>query len=317
MILCYSTIVGYSKKLIETRLGYKVFQELPNQNELNSFYAMKYYQNLAKDSTYQIEYSVEENLERSLKIELLYEFIKLHISKNLEILPPGSITKIQRKKFLDVGCGEGYVLKFFRDHAWEIVGVDFSTHAIRTNNPELESFIIQGDVYELCSSMEGKGYKFDVIFLGNVLEHVLEPVALIDQLKNLLEKDGLLVITVPNDFSDIQSFLLDNGKVDSEYWITYPDHLNYFNLDNLSKLLLDRNLPVIDQFSDFPIEWFLVNSNSNYILNKLLGKDAHNARLSIATLINSSKNLEVKMNFWRSLSALGMGRTITTISRNS
>jgi 2-polyprenyl-3-methyl-5-hydroxy-6-metoxy-1,4-benzoquinol methylase len=165
--------------------------------------------------------------------------------------------------------------------------------------------------------MTEKGHKFDVIFLGNVLEHVLDPAALVDQLKNLLEKDGLLVITVPNDFSDLQRFLLDSNKVYEEYWIAYPDHLNYFNLNNLSRLLSDRNLPVIDQFSDFPIEWFLVNSNSNYISNKLIGKDAHNARVSIATLINSSKNLEVKMNFWRSLGALGMGRTLTTISRNS
>ena len=52
-------------------------------------------------------------------------------------------------RILDIGCGEGFVLKFFKDHAWEIVGVDFSTHGIRANNPELESFIMQGDVYEL------------------------------------------------------------------------------------------------------------------------------------------------------------------------
>ena len=113
---------------------------------------------------------------------------------------------------------------------------------------------MQGDVYELLISMKEKGHKFDVIFLGNVLEHVLDPAALVDQLKNLLEKDGLLVITVPNDFSDLQRFLLDKSEVDEEYWITYPDHLNYFNLNNLSKLLSDRNLPVIDKFSDFPIE---------------------------------------------------------------
>jgi 2-polyprenyl-3-methyl-5-hydroxy-6-metoxy-1,4-benzoquinol methylase len=308
-------------RLIDTPFGYKVFREPPNQNELNSFYAKNYYQNPVKDSTYQIEYSKEESLERSLRIELLYDFIELNISRNLELPPPlsptGLAANIERRKFLDVGCGEGFVLKFFKDHAWEIVGVDFSTHGIRANNPELESFIMQGDVYELLISMKERGHKFDVIFLGNVLEHVLDPTALVDQLKNLLEKGGLLVITVPNDFSDLQRFLLDKNEVEEEYWITYPDHLNYFNLDNLSKLLSDRNLPVIDQFSDFPIEWFLVNSNSNYISDKLKGKDAHNARVSIATLINSSKNLEAKMNFWRSLSALGMGRTITTISRNS
>ena len=304
------------KELIDTPFGYKVFREPPNQIELNSYYAENYYQNPVKSSTYQIDYSTEENLERSLKIQLLYEFIHSHLSESLESNSNNSSVSIQSKKFLDVGCGEGFVLKFFKDSGWEIVGVDFSTHGIRTKNPELESFIIQGDVYEELNSLKEKGSKFNVIFLGNILEHVLDPIALIDQLKKLVEKHGLLVITVPNDFSDLQRFLLNNNLVNEEYWIGYPDHLNYFNLDSLSKLLSDKNLPVIDQFSDFPIEWFLVNSNSNYISNKLKGKDAHNARIAIATLINSSKNLDAKMNFWRSLSALGMGRTITTISRS-
>ena len=305
-----------NKELINTPFGYKVFQEPPNQIELNSYYAENYYQNPVKSSTYQIDYSTEENLERSLKIQLLYEFIHSHLSESLESNSNNSSVSIQSKKFLDVGCGEGFVLKFFKDSGWEIVGVDFSTHGIRTKNPELESFIIQGDVYEELNSLKEKSSKFNVIFLGNILEHVLDPIALIDQLKKLVEKHGLLVITVPNDFSDLQRFLLNNNLVNEEYWIGYPDHLNYFNLDNLSRLLSDKNLPVIDQFSDFPIEWFLVNSNSNYISNKLKGKDAHNARIAIATLINSSKNLDAKMNFWRSLSALGMGRTITTISRS-
>ena len=305
------------KELITTPFGYKVFREPPNQNELNSYYAENYYQNPVKTSTYQIDYSREENIERSLKIQLLYEFIHLHLPESLKFSSSNNSSEsIQSKKFLDVGCGEGFVLKIFKDSGWEIVGIDFSTHGIKTKNPELESFIIQGDVYEELSSLKEKNCKFNAIFLGNILEHVLDPGALIDQLKRLLEKNGLLVITVPNDFSDLQKFLLDNNLVNEEYWIGYPDHLNYFNLDNLSKLLSDKNLPVIDQFSDFPIEWFLVNSNSNYVSNKLKGKDAHNARVAIATLINSSKNLDAKINFWRSLSALGMGRTITTISRS-
>jgi len=306
------------KKLINSPFGYKVFREPPSQNELSSFYALNYYQN-PQNSTYQIEYTQEETLDRTLRLKLIYKFIDLHISKNQElpIQPVPIHSRDSKKRFLDVGCGEGFVLKFFKDHSWDVVGVDFSTHGVRTQNPEIEPYIQQGDIFELLRSMEKVDNKFEVIFLGNVLEHVLDPISLINQLKNLLRKGGLLVITVPNDFSDLQKFLLNNNKIEKEYWITYPDHLNYFNLDNLSKLLSDRNLPVIDQFSDFPIEWFLVNPNSNYVSSRLKGKDAHSARVAIATLINSSKNLEAKMNFWRSLGALGMGRTITTISRNT
>ena len=304
--------MGSEKKLTSTFHGYKVYEEPPSQEELNEYYQKNYYQNRQNTSTYQVTYSSNERIQRNLRIQLLSDFIEFNwIKKSKNVTLPQSSTG----RFLDVGCGEGYVLKHFNNLGWEIKGLDFSTHGLQVNNPELEPFIIQGDVYKVLKELKEGGSKFDVIFLGNILEHVLDAIILLDLLNGLLDDDALLVITVPNDYSDLQEYLIKNNYVSDEYWLTYPDHLNYFNFENISKLLSNLKLPVIDHYCDFPIEWFLLNSHSNYASDKSKGKEAHNARVVLDSLINVSKNKEAKMNFWRSLGALGMGRTITTISR--
>jgi SAM-dependent methyltransferase len=262
-----------------------------------------YYQN--PQGTYQAEYSVQEQSQRKLRIKLLEDFVNL----NSEDSPEGG------KKFLDVGCGEGYVLSHFKSIGWEVTGLDFSTHGARRNNPDIEQCIIQGDVYASLENLKTSELKYHGIFLGNILEHVLNPEALIDSIYPLLEEGGLLCITVPNDFSILQNYLIESGKVTKPYWLAFPDHLNYFDLQSLTNLLSARGLPVIDHFADFPIDWFLVNPQSNYVSDISKGKSAHNSRVILDSMINESTNAEAKRNFWRSLSALGFGRDITTISR--
>jgi len=293
------------KKIVTTNHGYKTFAEVPTQEFLNEYYSKMYYQN--PQGTYQAEYSPLEETQRKLRIQLLETFINENVTDSLN----------SSKNFLDVGCGEGYVLNHFMNCGWSITGLDFSTHGVRTKNPDVEPFITQGDVYESIKKLTNAGLQFRVIFLGNILEHVLDPAGLADSLYALLEKEGLLCITVPNDFSNLQNFLLESGQIPSPYWLAYPDHLNYFNLETLSSLLNERKLPVVDHFADFPIEWFLVNPDSNYALDKSKGKNAHNSRVILDGMINESMDVAAKQAFWRSLCKLGLGRNFTTISKKS
>jgi 2-polyprenyl-3-methyl-5-hydroxy-6-metoxy-1,4-benzoquinol methylase len=295
--------MDHENRISTTEYGYKVFENPPSQESLNEYYSQMYYQN--PQGTYQAEYNVQEQTQRKLRIELLEDFVNL----NSKDFPK------EGRKFLDVGCGEGFVLSHFKSIGWEVTGLDFSTHGARRNNPDIEQFIIQGDVYVSLENLKASELKFHGIFLGNILEHVLNPEALIDSIYPLLKEGGLLCITVPNDFSILQNYLIEGGEVSKPYWLAFPDHLNYFDLQSLTNLLNARELPVIDHFADFPIEWFLVNPQSNYVSDISKGKSAHNSRVILDSMINESTNAEAKRNFWRSLSALGFGRSINTISR--
>jgi 2-polyprenyl-3-methyl-5-hydroxy-6-metoxy-1,4-benzoquinol methylase len=288
--------------IVRSEHGYMVFDQVPTQEYLNDYYSRKYYQN--PQGTYQTKYSLQEETQRKLRIQLFEEFINVHKIDSSQ----------SENSFLDVGCGEGFVLSHFKSMGWEVTGIDFSVHGVRENNPDLESFIIQGDIYLILQNLKESCQKYDLIFLGNVLEHVLNPAELIDSLIHLLNPGGLLCITVPNDFSDLQESYIKDGVVTTPYWLAFPDHLNYFNLNTLEKFLSDRNLKVLDHFCDFPIEWFLANPKSNYVNEPNNGRAAHLSRVMLDQMINVHSNKEAKLAFWRSLAELGFGRAITVIS---
>lgn len=290
------------RKLENTKFGYKVFKAPPNDIELANYYSNEYYQN--PHGTYQTAYSDAETSQRNLRIDLLHSFVIKYINNPLSSI-----------KFLDVGCGEGFTLAFLEKLGWDVTGLDFSHHGIEKMNPHLISKVRVGDIYYSLNVLKESSETYDVILLGNVLEHVLDPELLISTLHKILTKDGLLVITVPNDFSSLQISLQSSGYIDSPYWVAYPDHLNYFTLESLKNLIENFEFQNLDNFCDFPIEWFIANPNSNYSSNKELGPGAHFARVFLDNFINSSSKVELKQNFWRTMAELGLGRSITLISR--
>jgi 2-polyprenyl-3-methyl-5-hydroxy-6-metoxy-1,4-benzoquinol methylase len=290
-------------QIIKDDLGYMRVDPLPSEEELENYYANSYYQN--PHGTYQASYSEIESTQRKLRIELIYQAVIYNLK---------SCTNNQNK-ILDLGCGEGFLLSHFKDAGWKVLGLDFSDEGVRKQNPKLIKDIVKGNVYKELEVLLKTDENYDVIYLGNILEHVIDPLALVTKCSDLLSAAGLLVITVPNDFSILQSSLITSNIINREYWICPPDHLNYFSLESLVKLQVASNLKVLDSICDFPIEWFLMNNHSNYINDPTVGKSAHLARARLDSLINSNRDSEMKLNFWRSMAALGFGRTITTFSK--
>jgi 2-polyprenyl-3-methyl-5-hydroxy-6-metoxy-1,4-benzoquinol methylase len=297
-------VENYSEyQIIKDGLGYMRVDPLPSEEELENYYANSYYQN--PHGTYQSSYSEIESTQRKLRIELIHQAVIYNLKSDTN----------NQNKILDLGCGEGFLLSHFKDAGWKVLGLDFSDEGVRKQNPKLIKDIVKGNVYKELEVLLKTDENYDVIYLGNILEHVIDPLALVTKCSDLLSAGGLLVITVPNDFSILQSSLITSNVINREYWICPPDHLNYFSLESLVKLQVASNLKVLDSICDFPIEWFLMNNHSNYINDPTVGKSAHLARARLDSLINSNRDSEMKLNFWRSMAALGFGRTITTFSK--
>jgi hypothetical protein len=127
------------------------------------------------------------------------------------------------------------------------------------------NFFIKGDIYGIQKKLIIEGKKFNVIMLKNVLEHVLEPEFLINQISMLLAKDDKLIITVPNDFSWLQQAYEQDGLINGRYWVSPLEHLNYFTKTSLVELLNFYSFSLLHTLGDFLIEWFIVNEHSNYV----------------------------------------------------
>lgn len=285
----------------KNKYGYYEIQEKPSLEELSEYYNKKYYQ--VEDHAYQHNYSEAEIQFFHNKIAQKYLAIKDKLEKK------DSYT------LLDVGCGEGFCLKHFKELGWNVAGCDFSDFGIKAHNPDCAQYMLVGDIYEHLSILVKAGKSFDLIWLDNVLEHVLTPLELLSMCKELSTPNGILIIEVPNDFSVLQDLLLKNNFINSQFWVVVPDHVSYFNKVGLASICEEAGWTAFRFLSDFPIDFNLVNPEANYILDRAKGKAAHQQRVMLDNLIHQISP-EGANKLYEAFADLGLGRQIIGIFTN-
>lgn len=95
-------------------------------------------------------------------------------------------------RVLDVGCGKSAVLSHYVDPRDEYWGCDFYDG----RELGLDNYVqVDLNADSLVDKLEGA---FDVIFCGEVLEHLFSPDSLVGDLRGLLAADGILILSTPN-----------------------------------------------------------------------------------------------------------------------
>lgn len=131
-------------------------------------------------------------------------------------------------RLLDIGCGRGYLLRLAQAHGFEVYGLDSSRRQIEGLAPIFGQRVARVVVGEEQIPWQG----FDVITVSHVLEHLAEPGAVLNEVRGLLDRDGILFIAVP-DIDSVQFKLF--GK---RWDVVNPlAHLQYFNEASLTRLL--------------------------------------------------------------------------------
>ncbi len=290
------------RRLKKHPLGFWEIDPKPTPKELQMYYANKYYQEAM--GGYEAEYSPEELSHFQAKLEQRHAVLQHHLSQ----------TGGNAGTMLDVGCGEGYALAFFREHGWTVKGFDFSSAGVESKNPGCIDVLKTGDVFEHLEAEIKAGVSYDVVWLQNVLEHVIDPIALLRSLRTLIAPNGIAVVTVPNDCSITQRAAIEHQHIDHAFWVAPPDHLSYFEHNSLIATANETGWASLDVLSDFPVDWFLFHSGSNYVRDKSAGKAAHKARVQIENYIHEQP-IEDVLRFWSATAKLGIGRNITAFLR--
>lgn len=289
----------HSLTTIVTDYGFRRLYSLPTASELEAYYSEVYYQE--NKAQYESSYTTEE-----------IAWFRLE-GKIADYIYRSTYPQITNPTCLDVGCGEGFISAELSSLSWNVRCCDFSSFGISRCNPSLLANFQRANIYEYLDSEIAHGNTYDLVNLANVLEHVLDPIALLGSLRQMLSPSGLLRIVVPNDFSPFQEYLKAQSKLRTDYWLT-PEHLSYFNFANLEALFAKQGFEINHLLSDFPIENYIMNDFSNYKeLGPSVGKQAHLARCKIDLFF--SQDLPSYISFLAAQAKLGIGRDIIAYVR--
>lgn len=122
-----------------------------------------------------------------------------------------------KEKILDIGCGHGGVSHELIKRCFEVWGLEINDEAIKSL--EHKGFkTLKRDITKPLNINE----KFDIILILDVLEHLFDPLFLLHQAKNILNKKGVLIINVPLYFD-----ILDRIKILFTGSIISMDNLCY------------------------------------------------------------------------------------------
>jgi 2-polyprenyl-3-methyl-5-hydroxy-6-metoxy-1,4-benzoquinol methylase len=263
----------------------------PSKIFLKKFYSNIYFKKKVTAS-YSQSYSSEE-----IKNRINRSSFYIKIAKSLLI-------KKRKINFLEVGCGEGFLLKEAHKESFSVTGIDYQADQIKNFNSDMLNFFVKTDPEVFLTQNH---IKYDVIAALFVLEHVSNPINFINTIKKRLNKNGLIIISVPNDFKDFQKLLLKKKLIKKNFWFSPPQHLNYFNNKNINIFFKKLNLKIKQVVADFPIEIFLTLGKNNYIANKKEGTKAHKSRILIDNFI-LDQGQDSSLNFYRACHDIGLGR---------
>ncbi len=141
-----------------------------------------------------------------------------------------------RGPLLDVGSGGGLFLGMMRERGVRVVGLDFSRDAARVAWSRQAAPAVVAD-FERAPLRAGS---FAAITMFHVVEHLYDPRAYFAAARELLARDGRLIVQVPNAAS-LQARLLGrrwNG-------FDVPRHLNNFRARDLETVLVRSGFEVL------------------------------------------------------------------------
>ena len=134
----------------------------------------------------------------------------------------------QNGRLLDVGCSTGAFLAYARRCDWQIYGSELAQYTAQIARQRLDCEVRHG-VFEQARYMADF---FDVVTMWDVVEHVLDPRALVTEAFRVLRPGGALVLFTPNYDALTRYLIFDRWSA------LIPDrHLCVFNKTTIRQLI--------------------------------------------------------------------------------
>lgn len=144
----------------------------------------------------------------------------------------------ESRTIFDVGCGNGLFLAVAKRRGWTVAGCDSSESNVAQAKAKFGL-----DIYRASfDAFDPTGKKYTVIAFWDVLEHLVEPHAVLEKAISMLGPQGRIVIGGPNDKSFLRVmasvlYKMTGGRIQGPLSKAYLlEHTTYYTIETLQKL---------------------------------------------------------------------------------
>jgi 2-polyprenyl-3-methyl-5-hydroxy-6-metoxy-1,4-benzoquinol methylase len=131
-------------------------------------------------------------------------------------------------RLLDVGCSAGFLLDEARLDGWDVYGVELSEWAVKHAT---EKLCLPNITRGALEQAKYPSNFFDAVVLKDVIEHLPDPKATLEEIRRILKPTGILCCNTP----DIDS--LPSKVLKTRWWGIKQSHLYYFTTKTLQQML--------------------------------------------------------------------------------
>lgn len=139
-------------------------------------------------------------------------------------------------RVLEVGCAAGRLGREIKKLGYYVAGIEISESAAQ----EAKKVLDEVYVFDIESEWPDKllNERFDLIILPEILEHVFDPVYVLEKSRAILKPDGEIIITTPNflTWTNRISFLFGFFRYEKEGMFDFG-HIRWFTYAYLKKVL--------------------------------------------------------------------------------
>lgn len=162
------------------------------------------------------------------RINKQYGYRALVADTKAALAGEGKLLAGEKPRWMDVGCGFGYLLDVAFDGGFAVSGLEFNRHAVEYVRSKYTYDVREGTIADMPP-----GARYHVISLLDVIEHLRDPFSDLRRLRSCIHDGGrLLVLTMDSD-SLVSRFL---GKR-LEDFRRIREHLFFFSRRSLSAVL--------------------------------------------------------------------------------
>lgn len=154
------------------------------------------------------------------------------------------------KTVLDVGCWDGSISLLIKAEGNNVYGLENSHNAVQSaiaKDIPVKQFNLEEDKWP------DFGFEFDVVFAGEILEHIFDTDKFLQNIQKMLKDNGFLVLTTPNIASLGRRIMLlfgINPLIETTAREYDAGHIRYFTKKGLFKLLEENGFEVKNFESD-------------------------------------------------------------------